>query len=230
MDLIFEGAIYTWREKRLRTLLILEAITAMFGIFYIPLIPAYVDQALGLGTTTGAHADAAKAAIGQAYTAIGLGAMAGLVMITALSDSPHKRQFIRGAMAIIAFGLMLLAFIRQPLEAYIVMGLVGGSTIVQFNSTNALFQILAPERLRGRVLSMHIWALNGLSPFGVLALGYLASSSRRDAAAAAPLAFLPEAGVRLSLFVGGILVLVGAIGALLSRRGLHGLDEGPSTE
>ncbi|AIE86806.1 MFS transporter [Fimbriimonas ginsengisoli] len=229
MDLIFEGAIYTWREARLRTLLVLETITAIFGIFYIPLIPAYIDQALGLGTTTGAHPDAAKAANGAAYTAMGIGAMLGLVLITALSDSPHKAHLIRGSMGIIGFGLILLAFIRVPIDAYIVIGFVGGSTIIQFNSTNALFQILAPERLRGRVLSMHIWALNGLSPFGVLAFGYLAKNTRMNVPIHGLLEFVPQAGVRLSLLVGGSVVLLASIISLFASSALTDLNDGPST-
>lgn len=230
MDLILDGARYTWREPRLRTLLILESITAVFGVYYVPLVPAYVDQALGLGTATGAHADVAKAAIGSAYTAIGIGAMTGLVVITSISDTPHKAQLLRLSMFIVGVGLVGLSFVRDPLTAYILMGFTGGATIVQFNSTNALFQLLSPERLRGRVLSMHIWALNGLSPFGVLFAGWLARLSRLSAEPGAHLAVVPTAGVRFSFLVGGLCVLVGAVGALLSTRGLSGLSNGPSTE
>lgn len=221
-DLIFEGALYTWREPRLRTLLILETITALFGIFYIQLVPAYIDQGLGMGIDS----DAAKSAIAHAYTAIGIGAMTGLVMITALSDTPHKRRLIQISMSIIAAGLIGMALVRNEYLAYLVMAFVGGATIVQFNSTNALFQLLSPERLRGRVLSMHIWALNGLSPFGVLAFGWLATSSRLHAADSS----LPLTGVRLSLLVGGLCVLVGAAGAFLSKRGLSGLNDGVAGE
>jgi hypothetical protein len=45
-----------------------------------------------------------------------------------------------------------------------------------FNTCNSLFQMIAPERLRGRVVSMHIWALNGVGPIGTLAFGYVAES------------------------------------------------------
>jgi hypothetical protein len=67
--------------------------------------------------------------------------------------------------------------------------------IMQFNSTNALFQMIAPDRLRGRVIAMHIWALSGLGPFGTLFFGWLASRTS-----------LP-----LVLHIGGVLVLAFAI-------------------
>jgi len=220
-DLIFEGAIYTWRETRLRTLLILETITALFGIFYIQLVPAYVDQALGLHIGS----DAAKTAIAWAYTSIGIGAMIGLVVNIALSDTPHKRTIIQASMTIIAIGLLVMAFERVEWIAYTAMAFVGGATIMQFNSTNALFQILSPERLRGRVLAMHIWALNGLSPFGVLFFGWLATTSRN--AAGGIVTAMPSSGVRLSLLVGGLCVAVGAVASYLSHRNLANLHEAP---
>lgn len=225
MDLILEGARYTLREPRLRTLLVLESITASFGIVYISLVPAYVDQALGFGTNSAM----AATAISHSYTAIGIGAMAGLLLMTALSDSPHKANILRLSMVIIGVGLFGMSIIRIPVFAYVVMAFVGGCTVIQFNTTNALFQLLSPERLRGRVLAMHVWALNGVSPFGVLGLGWLANATRLASPPVALQSFIPVAGVRLALLIGGITVVLGAVAALLSRKGLTGLNDGPRT-
>ncbi|RYG35845.1 MFS transporter, partial [bacterium] len=209
-DLIFEGALYTFREARLRTLLILETITACFGIFYLPLIPAYVREELGFSEA------ASKAGLAAAYTSTGVGAIIGLVFITALSDSPHKGRIVRGAMLAIGLGLLLLSTLHSPWVAYPTLAIIGGATIMQFNTTNALFQLLSPEHLRGRVLSMHIWALNGLSPFGILALGTLAGASRGWTGSG------PK-GVALSMVVGGALMLIGTFYGWTQRRFLHDL-------
>lgn len=217
-DLLLEGARHTWRDPRLRTLLLLETVTATFGVFYVQLVPAYVDQALHLGTAT----NAAKMAIGHAYSAIGIGAMIGLLTNIALSDSQHKAGIVRAAMSITAVGLIAMAFIHNENLAYLAMFFVGGATVMQFNSTNSLFQTLAPERLRGRVLAMHSWALNGVSPFGGLAFGWLATTTRLAAHDASPV--LPTSGIRLSLLIGGIFVLAGAVAAFLARRGLTNLS------
>jgi hypothetical protein len=76
--------------------------------------------------------------------------------------------------------------------------------VAQFNVTNTLFQTLSPDRLRGRVLAMHVWALSGLGPFGVYFLSWLAQ--RTD---------LP-----IALMTGGGCVLAGATFGWLYRRGL----------
>jgi len=218
-DLIFEGALYTWREPRLRTLLILESITAMVGIFFLPLVPAYVEQVLGFGPTV------AKAANGSAYTAIGIGALVGLFINVHRSESRHKGAVIRYGMLTIGVSLFMLGVLRQPFYAYIAMAFVGAATLIQFNTTNSLFQTLAPERLRGRVLSMHIWALNGLSPFGVLFFGWLAEATRNnpDVMIAGHHYTLPSTGVALACDVGAVLMLVGTLAAFFSRRTLADL-------
>lgn len=218
-DLIFEGALYTLREPRLRLLLILEIITAGFGIFYIPLIPAIIEQSLGFAN---GDAPGAKQAIGHAYTSIGVGAFLGLLLVTSLSDSPNKRRIILLSMAAIAVGLALLSVVREPWLLYAVLAVVGSATIMQFNTTNALFQILSPDRLRGRVLSMHVWALNGFSPFGILAMGSLASFTR-------PMA-LPNgwSGLPLTLRIGALLMAIGLLYGWRRRAELADLSPLPA--
>ena len=213
-DIIFEGMLYTWREARLRTLLILETITAVFGIFYLPLVPAYVDQVLGLGTTS----VVAKRALANSYVSVGIGAMISLLLITQLSESRHKGKIIRASMLALGFGLLGLSFTREPWVANIFMAITGGATIVQFNTTNALFQLLSPERLRGRVLSMHIWALNGLSPFGILFMGWISDRTR---GASIPVL---SGGVPLALRLGCAAMLVGCAFGFLNRKTLTDLN------
>ena len=213
-DLITEGALYVWRENRLRTLLILETVTAVFGIFYVPMISAYVVQILGYESKS----DAAKSAIGHAYTAIGVGAVLGLLLLLRQHASPHKGRMVLLAMAGMVVGLLAISIIRVEPVAWLFLALLGGSTMVQFNTTNSLFQLLSPERLRGRTLSMHIWALNGLSPFGVLGLGYFASVTR-----VAPLAVF-GGGVQAALRLGFILMVLGLAFGLHQRRHLRILE------
>jgi MFS family permease len=213
-DLISEGARYVWRENRLRTLLILETVTAVFGIFYLPMISAYVDQILGHARDS----EASKTSIAHAYTAVGIGAVLGLLTIMRLNTSPHKGRFILIGMGCQAVGLMALAFIRTESVAWVFLAIIGAATMIQFNTTNALFQILSPERLRGRTLSMHIWALNGLSPFGIIALGEFASRTREE-----PLMFY-GGGVEAALRLGSICMFIGLTFGLFQRRHLTVLE------
>jgi len=211
-DIVFEGALYTFRDQRLRTLFILEGITACVGLAYIPLVPAYVEDVL--------RDPNPKTGLGYAFTAVGLGAMCGLLVITQLTDSKYRGTIIRTAMLSMGVGLLALALVRNDLFAYIVFAILGASAMMQLNTTNALFQLLAPDRLRGRVLAMHIWAINGLSPFGVLFFGWLANATKKMSPAPH---WLPQTGVPLAMQLGGTLMLVGALAAYLSKKGLTNL-------
>ncbi|MCJ7715952.1 MAG: MFS transporter, partial [Anaerolineales bacterium] len=53
------------------------------------------------------------------------------------------------------------------------MALIGFSFITQLIFTNTLIQTIAPDDLRGRVLSTYTWALGGFYPLGSLVLGFL---------------------------------------------------------
>ena len=218
-DLVFEGALYTYREHRLKLLLILESITAVFGIVYVTLIPAYVVQAFGHHDSS---TQAAKVAIGNAYTSMGAGAIVGLLLAIRVSDSPRRGRSVVISMVTLFLSLIGMSLAKTPVLAYACFAVAGASTLTQFNTTNALFQILSPERLRGRVLAMRIWALNGLSPFGIVFLGWLATQTR-----ATPLPLLGS-GVEAALRFGSVFVGAGALYGFTQLDKLSDLT--PATE
>jgi len=219
-DLLMEGFLYTMRDHRLRTLFILETVTAAFGLAYLPMLPAFVHQVMGI-----IGEEPAKKTLGSAFTAVGVGAFLGLLLVTQYGESHRKAGIVRGSMWMMGFGLVALSFAHSPFVAYPVLAMLGSAAVAQLNTTNALFQLMSPERLRGRVLAMHIWALNGFSPFGVLFFGWLANKTRIDhhVMFSGALHTLPSTGVALSLQIGGVCVVFGAIAASMSKRGLSGL-------
>ncbi|CAN1503085.1 ProP Permeases of the major facilitator superfamily [Fimbriimonadaceae bacterium] len=213
LTLIKEGIKYTWNERRLRTLLIMESVTALFGIFYIPMMPAYIDQVLKIPHET----PAGKLAIGNAYTAIGVGALCTLLLMTQITDAKRKGRFITIGMAVSGLVLWVLANAQNPWLAFPLMSVIGACTVLQFNTTNALFQTIAPEHLRGRALSAHIWALNGLSPFGVAILGTVARQSRDSSFG------VFGSGIPLAMHIGACLMICGALFGFANRGVLRDL-------
>ncbi|MBX3120259.1 MAG: MFS transporter [Fimbriimonadaceae bacterium] len=163
-DLVTEGMHFTWRDRKLRTLFIMEAIVSSFGLFYIAQMPAIAKKML--------HLD--EQGLGHCYTMVGVGAVVGLFVVSLFGDRFGRAMMVRVAMTSFAVGLLVMALARSPLVAFPAFAILGFSAIMQFNITNTLFQIIAPDRLRGRVLAMHLWALSGMSPFGTLVLGYVA--------------------------------------------------------
>lgn len=225
-DLLMEGFLYTMRDVRLRTLFWLETITAACGLAYLPMMPAYVHQVLRIPVHTGiGNSDPSKSVLGCCYISVGIGAITGLLLVTQYAEARHKAPIVRAAMWTIGIGMFVLSVTRIPLVAYPVLALMGAGGVAQLNTSNALFQLISPERLRGRVLAMHIWAINGLSPFGVLAFGWIAAQTRLNhhLFLGTRRITLPTYGVALSLQLGGLCVVLGALAASLSRRGLSEL-------
>lgn len=207
-DLIVEGALYTFRDRGLRTLFCLESIVAICGLTYISQMPAIVDQMLHRphDPRSGTHD---KFILATGYMVIGVGSIIALSVIMHLAERRVRALLIRSAMTLLAICLITLGFVRNEWLAYPLFAILGMCAITQFNLTNTLFQTLAPPRLRGRVLAMHIWSLNGIGPFGILALGYLADAR----------------GLPFALQLGGAIVLVGAIWSWINQKGLAGVDD-----
>lgn len=194
-DLLFEGMRYTFRDPRLRALFSMEACTSIFGIFYLALMPAIARDMLSLDAT----------GLGKAMTAIGFGAVSGLLLMLWLSDRPVKPLIVRLAMTTMAIALIGLSYTRSATVAFPLLALAGMGAIVQFNTTNTLFQLLSPERLRGRVLAMHIWAISGMAPLGIIGAGWTAR----------------EIGLPSTLLLGGIIMSVGALLGWFASPGLN---------
>lgn len=206
-DLILEGMRYTFRDLRLRTLFVMELVTSSCGLVYIALIPAIAKDMLKLD----------KQGLGWAMATIGLGAISGLSLMTVLSDRKVRSLMVRISMVLIGVGLICLAVSRTPYLAFPLLAIIGGSVIIQFNTTNTLFQLLSPDHLRGRVLSMHIWAISGLGPFGILFFGWLAGATKGSTT-------LTISGIPLALSAGGCCVLLGAAWGWKNRARLQGVE------
>ncbi len=197
-DLVMEGMRYTFRDVRLKTLFILEACVSTFGLFYLALMPAIAKDVLGLGTKE----------FGLAMTTVGIGTIASLLLVAYTAHRPIKGLIVRSAMTVFGVGLALLGTTSSPLIAFPLLAIVGFCAVAQFNTTNTLFQLLSPERLRGRVIAMHVWALSGLAPVGTLAFSW----------------FAQETNLHLALLIGGLCVLLGALWGWTRRHVLEDLN------
>lgn len=181
-DLVLEGLRYTFRNRSIRTLFLLEASTAVFASFYVAVLPAITTKQLGLG----------QMGLGVASSFVGIGALAGLITTASLSQKPYKTFMVRISMLLMALCTTSLAFVHLPVVAYPLLAMMGACTIIQFNTTNTLFQLLSPPGLRGRVISMHMWAISGIAPIGVFAFGVLAQNH----------------GLPVALALGGVILLL----------------------
>lgn len=202
-DLIVEGMIYTWRDARFRTLFLMELIASACGMFYIAAMPAFTTEIMHMR----------EGGYTAAVTMVGIGAILGLLMMITLADRPYKSLLVRIGMFVMGVGIYCLGFLSSPWLVFPLLAVIGASVMIQFNTTNTLFQLLSPDRLRGRVLSMHQWAIGGLGPFGTLFFGWFAETTKRPHTLmiSSYAIQMPVGGLPLTLKIGGICIFLGAL-------------------
>jgi MFS family permease len=161
---IREGILYASRTPRVRAILVLVAVSSVFGMPYSVLMPAIARDVLGGNERT----------LGFLMGAAGAGAVLGALAIAGRRST--RRAGIIVAVSMTAFGASLIAFSlsRSFWLSAAILHLVGAAMIVQMATSNAFLQLLAPPALRGRVVSLYTLMFLGMAPFGSLLSGLLA--------------------------------------------------------
>ncbi len=79
-------------------------------------------------------------------------------------------------MLIAAFALSRICWL-----SYLLLFLAGAALLMVFSMTASLVQLIVPDHLRGRVVSIYMVAFRGGMPLGSLASGFLASQTSAPA-------------------------------------------------
>ena len=159
-----EGIAYVTGSRRVRILLALVIVAALFGMPYQVLLPVFARDVLGAGSR----------GLGLLMGAAGLGAVGGALFLAARRT--HRRSAPVVAIALAAFGggLVAFAFSRTLALSFACMVVVGAALIVQMATSNTLLQLSAPEHMRGRVISLYLLSFATAAPIGALAAGWIA--------------------------------------------------------
>jgi predicted MFS family arabinose efflux permease len=158
------GFRYIARSGPIRALMALLAVTGVFGMPYMTLMPVFARNVHNGGADT----------LGLMMGSVGLGALTGALFLA-------RRAELRGLGKIIAastlgFGLGLIVFTASNifwLSLVILLG-VGFCWMILIAACNTVLQALAADEMRGRVMSIFSMMLVGMAPFGSLIAGWLA--------------------------------------------------------
>ncbi len=185
---------YVARHQELRAVLGLVAVVSLVGFNFHVLVPLLAAD-LDLGSTE----------FGLLSAAFGAGALAGALAVASLRGTSH-RTFVGGAtgfsLLLLALALVRFLAVDSAGIAAVLLAAIGVCFTMLTASANALVQLGAPDRLRGRLISLYLFAFAGLAPFGGLLTGWLAH----------------VAGTGLALAVGGTIGLVAVSVAARSWR------------
>ncbi len=169
---IGEGLGYVWREPVVRTLTAMIAVNSTFGFAYSVLLPAYAADVLKVG----------EKGYGFLNAAVGIGALAGALAEAALGR--RKAKGLQITMGSLLFPLAVLAFAATrwlPL-ALVCLAAAGAGFVIQNATANTVIQMLVPDVLRARVMSVYSLCFFGTTPVGALLAG--AAAERWGATAA----------------------------------------------
>ena len=160
---IKEGISFIYGHGVLRWIYLMLIVTALSVRSYNFLLPAYAVHVI--------HTDARG--LGWLMAATGAGAMLGALSIAALNV--RRRAVIWFVSSLLASaGVMCLGLTDQLTTAAIILTFIGLGTQSFIGSSNVLVQTLAPDDMRGRVVSVYSMILLGLVPGGALVIGSIA--------------------------------------------------------
>ncbi|HNS56905.1 MAG TPA: MFS transporter [Smithellaceae bacterium] len=180
-----EGFLYAFHDPKMRSILLLMALTSIIGIPFIVLIPAYAKDILQGGPQT----------LGFLMSSMGAGALFGAFYLASRVNVKGLRKNIPLAVCVLGLGLIGLSISHLLWTSLILIFLAGFGMMIQVASSNTWLQTNVDDDKRGRMMSLFAVSFLGMAPFGSLLAGSLAA----------------RAGIGLTLLAGGISCILGAL-------------------
>jgi MFS family permease len=159
-----EGFVYVWSNPTIFALMAAAYVPRVFAVPYQTLMPVFQKDVLGVG----------PGGLGLLMAAPGVGAVLAVLLLTSAAYDMRRKGLLL-LWSLVCLGIFLIVFSRItsfPLALLALVG-VGGCQILFMATTNTLLQLLVPDALRGRVMSLYMLD-RGLMPVGALMAGVMA--------------------------------------------------------
>jgi MFS family permease len=189
------GISYVRQRPELVALIILAATTTFLGFAVLTFLPVFTKSVFQGNARTYSHLLAFS----------GAGSVAGALVVAWLGK--FKRMGLTALLMQALYGMFILAFAlsRTLWLSDVLLFLTGAALMVVFSTVTSLVQLIAPNEMRGRVMSIYMVAFRGGMPLGSLASGYAATFI------SAPLV----------LEINGILLVIVAVYFLIRSHGIR---------
>jgi MFS family permease len=164
-DQMGTGLSYVRNNGSLVALIILAATTTFLGFAVLTFLPLFTKTVFKEGAETYSHLLAFS----------GAGSVVGALIIAWLGKFP--RMGLTALIVQAVYGLLILGFALSHVlwVSEILLFLTGAALMVVFSTVTSLIQLIAPNEMRGRVMSIYMVAFRGGMPLGSLVSGYLAT-------------------------------------------------------
>jgi MFS family permease len=160
---LIDGLRYVWRERTIRGLMGIVALSSFLALSYITLLPAFAGDVLGLGPE----------GLGFLMTGVGVGAICGSIAIAGAKEG-RRGRWLMAAHLVSSAALIVFCMARSlPLSVALIV-LVGAGSAVRNTLANGLLQLNARDEYQSRVMSVYNLLFNGMSRVGALGVGGMA--------------------------------------------------------
>jgi MFS family permease len=191
-----EGFAYAWGTPRVRMVLIMMLVVATIGMNFNVMLPLMASRTLRSGPEV----------FGLLSASFGAGALAGALLAASMARA--MLPLLVGAAG--GFGVFELVLAPQGtvVGSAIVLALLGVCFTLYTSNSNTTLQMLVPDQLRGRVMSLYAYVFFGTAPLGGLLSGWLTD----------------RGGTRLAFLVSGASGVVMAVYGTFRVRALRRQD------
>jgi MFS family permease len=189
------GLSYVRHEGALLVLTILAATTTLFGTPLLTLLPVFSQEVF--------HRGVEQYSVLMAFS--GAGSVVGALFVAWLGT--FRRMGLAALLVQCLYGVLVIGFAvsRNELLSYVILFAGGAALMIMLSLVTSLMQLLAPNHMRGRVMSIYMVAFRGGMPIGSLLSASFASAT------SAP----------LSLVVNGVLLVAVALYFLVRDHGIR---------
>jgi predicted MFS family arabinose efflux permease len=159
------GLDYARGERVIVMLTVLAFVATFLGLPLLTFLPVFAQKVF--------NSNVGEYSRMMAYS--GGGAITGALLVAWLGRFPHMGRTLLAVL--VAFGLLIAAFAlsRTLWLSHALLFAGGAALIIVFSMLTSLVQLIAPNAMRGRVMSIYMVAFRGGSPLGSLLSGWLAT-------------------------------------------------------
>ncbi len=180
---IREGLSHARHSPQMRLVLVIVTVVSTVGFNFHVILPLLASDTLNAGPEV----------FGVLSACFGGGALLGALLSAALGRASWKVLVLGTG----GFSVSLLALVpvTSIWPAAVLLFVTGTCFTLWTSNANAILQLGAPDHLRGRIVSLYLWAFAGLAPVGGLLAGWL------TAVGGTPLAFVVAGATGLGMTV-----------------------------
>jgi MFS family permease len=159
------GLSYVKSHNSLVSLIVLAATTTFLGFAVLTFLPIFAQRVFHEGASTYSHLLAFS----------GAGSVVGALIVAWLGK--FRRMGLTALLVQALYGVFIIAFASSRVlwMSDILLFLTGAALMVVFSTVTSLIQLIAPNEMRGRVMSIYMVAFRGGMPVGSLVSGYVAT-------------------------------------------------------